>query len=155
MKKIVLFLVLLATLAEANYNFYYRGFKIAEVDTLDTIHQTYVKAKVTNPIYRLITGEPYVLYYNDYKPESKDTKYRRDWQMYFSVLRLLIEERPAYQELLINDENRAFIVCEENKCVFKYYEVDKLIGNGIVTFDNNDKVISIVDKVNHAELSKQ
>jgi hypothetical protein len=155
MKKTVLFLLLLATLAEANYNFYYRGFKIAEVDTLETIHKTYVKAKVTNPIYRLITGEPNVVYYHDYKPEFKDTKYRRDWQMYFSVLRVLIEERPKYQELLINDENHAFIVCEGNKCSFKYYEIDKPIGNGIVTFDDNNEVVSIVDNVNHAELLKQ
>jgi len=152
MKKIILILFFISSLLEAKYDFFYRGFKIAEVDTLDTIHQTYVKAKVTNPIFRLITGEPYVVYYNDYKPEFKDTKYRRDWQMYFSVLRILIEERPKYQELLVNEENHAFILCEENICIFKYYEIDKLIGDGVVEFDENDKVITITDKVNHAKL---
>ncbi len=155
MKRIVLFLVLLLEAVQAQYIFYYKGFKVAEIETLDTIHQTYIRAKITNPLYRIVTGEPYVVYYHDYKPDYKDTKYRRDWQMYFTVLRYIVEQRPAYMELVINEENHAYIVCDGDVCLYKYLEgEDKVISKGKVEFDENGDVLSIFDEENNAQLIK-
>jgi effector-binding domain-containing protein len=155
MKKFILLLLLFTSVLNAKYIVYYRGFSIAEIDDLNTIHQTYIRAKVTSSIYRVITGKPYVLYYFGNKPEFKDTKYRVDWQRYITVFKILIEEKPPFQELLVNDENDVVIKCPNHKlCEFTYYEQGKLFSTGTVTFDDNGEINTIEDSHHHAKIQK-
>ena len=155
MKKLILLLLFLGSVLNAKYIVYYRGFDIAEIDELNTIHQGYIRAKVTSSIYRIITGEPYVLYYFGDKPEFKDTKYRVDWQRYITVFKILIEEKPPFQELLVNDENDVVIKCPNYKaCEFTYFENGKLFSKGKVTFDDGGMINTIEDSHNHATIKK-
>jgi hypothetical protein len=158
MKKLVYLIAifLLSNSLNAKYFVYKDGAKIAEVEDLETIRQTYIRAKLTNPMYRLMAGGmPYVMYYHDVKPKFKDTKYRYDWQRYLTVLQILVEQRPADKELLVNRENPVFIKCTSyNRCEFQYFEKKNLFLDGEVIFDTNGKIYSITDKVHNAKIVK-
>jgi len=151
-KKFVLLLLLIGS-ANAKYIVYYRGFSIAEIDDLSSIHQEYLRAKVTSKIYRLITMNPYVCYYFGNKPNFKDTKFHIDYQRYLAVFKMLVEERPKFQQLLVCGENDVILQCPDRSiCAYTYYEAGKLFSKGQIQFDENDEISLIEDSHNHAKI---
>ncbi len=152
-KKGFLLLVLLATIAQAKYVVYYRGFSIAETDSLDSVHQEYLRLKVTSKIYRFITGKPYVCYYFGEKPNFEKTKFHIDYQRYLAVFKMLVEERPQDQDLLVCGENNVNMKCPtHDECSYVYYEAGKLFSKGKIKFDQNDKIVLMQDDHNHAKI---
>ncbi len=153
MIRVVLAMLLFLTALDAKYVVYYRGFSIAESDDLSSIHQEYLRFKVTSKIYRLISGKPYVCYYFGNKPNFPDTKFHIDYQRYLAVFKMLVEERPKDQDLLVCGENNVNLSCPtHDACSYVYYEAGKLFSKGHIFFDENDKIISMEDEHNHAKI---
>ena len=151
-KKFVLLLLLVGSV-NAKYIVYYRGFSIAEINDLSSIHQEYLRVKVTSKIYRLISGKPYVCYYFGNKPEFPDTKFHMDYQRYLGVFKILVEERPKFQQLLVCGENDVVMQCPDRSiCSYTYYEAGKLLSKGEIQFDQNDEITLMKDSYNHAKI---
>ena len=156
MLKQILFLSLFITsVLQAKYTVFYRGFSIAEIDDVNSIHQEYLRLKITSNIYKMITMQPYVCYYFGTKPEFAETKFHKDYQRYLAVFKIILEQRPTHQELLVCGENDVLIKCTTREaCTYVYDEAGKPFSKGIITFDENDEIYSIEDTHNHAKVIK-
>ncbi len=154
-RRVLFFSLFVVSVLEAKYTVSYRGFSIAEIDDVNSIHQEYLRLKVTSSVYRLMSGEPYVCYYFGGKPDFDKTKFHMDYQRYLAVFKIILEQRPSYQQLLVCGENDVIIQCPTREaCTYVYDEAGKPFSKGIILFDENDEIYSIEDTHNHAKIIK-
>ena len=153
MKKVLFVCLVLTSMLQAKYTVFYRGISIAEIDDVNSIHQEYLRLKITSSVYRLITMQPYVCYYFGGKPEFPDTKFHMDYQRYLAVFKMILEERPAYQKLLVCGENDVVIQCPlHDACTYVYDEAGQPFSKGTIIFDENDEIYSIEESHNHVKI---
>jgi len=155
LKRVLLLFLLVSSIVQAKYTVTYRGFTIAEIDDVNSLHQEYLRLKVTSSVYKLMSGEPYVCYYFGGKPDFAQTKFHMDYQRYLAVFKIILEQRPTYQQLLVCGENDVIIQCPtRDVCTYVYDEAGKPFSKGTILFDENDEIYSIEDTHNHAKIVK-
>ncbi len=157
MKRLIIFIALFFSLV-LNADIYkvkFRGITLGEIDDLSTIEQLYLKAKVTNRIARFMLGEDYLIYYGGDKPSSKDAKYKKDKKMILYAFKESLKERPKFKKFKINDIKNITLLCDGDECKFYYYKKGRVDGEGVIKFDKEGNLLSLVEKRSHFEIVRK
>ncbi len=139
MKKLILILFLAILSFASTYSIKYKGITLGKIDSLDTLKDNYLKARVTNSIVKLLMRKDYYIFYDGKKPESKRTKFRQDNKKIIYALKRAIEAKPYDETLIIDDKRKISIKCHtENMCTFDYYSKGKHRASGQIEFKNGE-----------------
>ena len=153
----ILLLILTVTLLNANagnYNIKFKGIKLGEIETLETLKDNYLKAEVTNRIARFIIKHDNFVFYGNEKPDIKDSKYRKDNNMILFAFLQTLTEKPEHKVYKINDTKTMTIDCNKDECKFIYNKEGYTKGIGIVTFDRNGEFMKLKEEIASVEISK-
>ncbi|HIP59994.1 MAG TPA: hypothetical protein EYH01_06165 [Campylobacterales bacterium] len=156
MYKMIL-IILTATLLNANagnYNIKFKGFKLGEIETLDTLKENYLKAEVTSRIARFFIRYDNFVFHGGDKPAVKDAKFRKDKNMLLFAFLQTLTEKPKHKVYKINDIKTMTIDCDANECRFVYNKKGRVKGRGVVTFDSNGEFVKLKEEIASVEISK-
>ena len=147
MKIFILLALLFSSIFADNYFIKYKGITLGKIDTLDTLNQNYLKAKVTNSIVRFMLGHDYYVFYDGSKPNIKDAKFRSDNKKILFALNEAIKSKPIHNNYIIDNKRNITLSCKSDKlCEFNYYSNKEHRAQGVITFDKNGKFEKLVEK---------
>jgi hypothetical protein len=156
MYKTILFLILFTLSANATiYDVKFKGIKLGEIENLETLENTYLKAKVTNSIARFMLGKKYLIFYGDEKPNLKGVKFKKDNKMILYSFYQSLKSRPKHQVYKINDIKNITLECEGNSCEFTYKKNNHIDGKGTILFDKDGEFISINEEFSSVVISRK
>ncbi len=153
----ILLMILTATLLNANagnYDIKFKGIKLGEIETLDTLKENYLKAEVTSGIARFFIRHDNFVFHGGDKPTVKDAKFRRDKNMLLFAFLQSLTEKPKHKVYKINDIKTMTIECDSNECRFIYNKAGRIKGRGIVSFDDNGEFVKLREEIASVEISK-
>ncbi len=156
MYKIIL-MILTATILNANagnYNIKFKGIKLGEIETLDTLKENYLKAEVTSTIAKFFIGKENFVFHSGEEPKIKDAKFRRDKNMLLFAFLQSLTEKPEHKVYKINDVKTMTLDCSTNECKFIYNKKGRIKGQGIITFDERGEFIKLKEEIASVEISK-
>jgi len=156
MYKMIL-MILTATLLNANagnYNIKFKGIKLGEIETLETLKDNYLKAEVTSRIARFFIRNDNFVFHRGDKPDVKDAKFREDKNMLLFAFLQALTEKPKHKVYKINDIKTMTIDCDANECKFVYNKKGRVKGRGVVTFDKNGEFVKLREEIASVEISK-
>ena len=145
MKKIILFIFMSLSLQASSYDIKYKGITLGKIETLSTLSQNYLKAKVSNPIVRMLLGKDFYVFYDTNKPNIKDAKFRNDSKKILFALKTAIDVRPANQNFVIDSKRNITLKCHDNSCTFDYFSSKKHNAHGIIEFDKDGKFYKLTE----------
>jgi len=154
----ILMIILTATVLSANagnYNIKFKGIKLGEIQTLDTLKDNYLKAEVTSRIARFFIRHNYFVFHADDKPDIKDAKFRRDKNMLLFAFYQSLTNKPKHMLYKINDVKNMTIDCVDSECKFVYTKKGKVNGKGLITFDKNGEFLKLKEEIASVEISKK
>jgi hypothetical protein len=154
----ILMIILTATILNANagdYNIKFKGIKLGEIATLDTLKDNYLKAEVTSRIARFFIRHDYFVFHGGDKPKVKDAKYRKDKNMLLFAFYQSLTEKPKHKFYKINDVKSMTIDCSDYECKFIYNKKGKVKGRGLITFDKSGEFIKLKEEIASVEISRR
>ncbi len=137
-----------------NYSVKFKGITLGEIETLETLKSSYLKAKVTNSIAKFLIRKKYYVFYAGEEPDIKDAKFRKDKNMVMFAFLQSVTEKPKHKYYKISDNKNMTIECDDKGCKFLYYKNGRLDGKGVVTFDEKGKFIKLKEEISSIEISK-
>ena len=129
-----------------SYDIKYRGITLGEIQTLSTLESGYLKAKVTNPIVKIMLGKKNFVFYDTNKPDISDTKYKRDSKKILFALKTAIEQKPSNEKFIIDTKRYIVLKCQNKVCSFDYYTSGKHNAEGKIEFDKDGKFVKLTEK---------
>jgi hypothetical protein len=153
MRKFILILLLATISFASTYSIKYKGITLGRIDSLKTLKDDYLKARVTNSIVRFMMRKDYFIFYGDKKPESQKTKYKHDNKKIIFALKRAIKFRPSNEEFIIDDTRKIILKCIDNVCSFDYYSKGSHNAEGIIEFRDN-KFYRLNEKKSSLEIIK-
>ena len=157
MKKILISMLVAISL-QANtptYDVNYKGMTLGEVTDLNTVHELYLKAKVTSRIARFLLGRDYLVYYSGDKPNIKKAKFKKDKKMMLYAFSQSLQERPAFKRYEISEIKNITLTCKGKACEFVYYKNNQVDGKGEILFDESDNFVSIKETMSDFEIVRK
>jgi len=155
MKKLLILLSFIITVyAQSSYSIKYKGITLGKIDTLSTLKDNYLKARVTNGIVRLLLGKKYYVFYDGNQPKSEDTKFRSDNKKILFALKTAIKERPTNEKFIIDSKRYITLKCNQNLCKFDYYTSGKHKATGDIEFLQNGEFFRLKEKKSSLEIVK-
>jgi len=146
MRFILTLLIFGVSLFGDSYDIKYRGITLGEIQTLSTLENGYLKAKVTNPIVKMMLRKKNFVFYGRNKPNISDTKYKKDGKKILFALKTAIEQRPTNEKFIIDVKRYITLECKDNVCSFDYYTSGKHNAEGKIEFDKNGKFVKLTEK---------
>ena len=146
MRFILTLLIFGVSLFGDSYDIKYRGITLGEIQTLSTLESGYLKAKVTNPIVKIMLGKKNFVFYDTNKPDISDTKYKRDSKKILFALKTAIEQKPSNEKFVIDMKRYIVLKCQDNICSFDYYTSGKHNAEGKIEFDKDGKFVKLTEK---------
>ncbi len=153
-----LIILLLSTILNANagnYDIRFKGIKLGEIETLDTLKKNYLKAEVTSRIARFFIRHDNFVFHGGDKPVIKDAKYRRDKNLILFAFYQSLTEKPKHKVYRINDIKTMTLDCTDRECKFIYNKKGHIKGRGIISFDKNGEFIRLKEEIASVEISRQ
>ena len=153
MRKIFL-VILVATLSFAStYSIKYKGITLGKIDTLRTLKDDYLKARVTNSIVKFMMRKDYFIFYSGQKPQSQKTKFKHDNKKIIFALKKAIKTRPLNEEFIIDDKRKIILKCDKQNCTFDYYSKGSHNAEGTIKFKNGE-FYKLTEKKSSLEIVK-
>jgi hypothetical protein len=153
MRKIFL-VILVATLSFAStYSIKYKGITLGKIDSLDTLKDDYLKAKVTNSIVKFMMRKDYFIFYSGQKPKSQKTKFKHDNKKIIFALKKAMQTRPLNEEFIIDNKRKIILKCDEQNCTFDYYSKGSHNAEGTIEFKNGE-FYKLTEKKSSLEIVK-
>jgi len=145
--KNLLILVFLATMSFAStYSIKYKGITLGKIDTLETLKDNYLKARVTNSIVRFMMRKDYFIFYDGEKPKSKKTKYKHDSKKILLALKTAMDEMPYHETIEIDKKRKIILKCQQkDSCTFDYFSNGSHNASGTIEFQDG-KFYKLVEK---------
>jgi len=154
MKKLFLILALVVFSFADTYSIKYKGITLGKIDSLSTLKDNYLKARVTNSIVRFMMRKDFFVFYADKKPNFDRTKYKHDNKKIIFALKRAIESRPYDETYIIDKKRKINIKCaSKNLCTFDYFSKGKHSASGIIEF-KDDKFYKLYEKKSTLEIVK-
>lgn len=156
MYKIIL-MILTSTILNANagnYDIKFKGIKLGEIETLDTLKDNYLKAEVTSRIARFFIRHDNFVFHSGVEPKITDAKFRKDKNMLLFAFLQSLTEKPKHKVYKINDTKTMTLDCVADECRFIYNSKGRIKGRGVVTFDNNGEFVKLKEEIASVEISK-
>ncbi len=145
MKRFILFILMTLSLYASNYEIKYKGITLGKIESLDTLSQNYLKAKVSNPIVKMLLRKDYYVFYDGNKPDVKRAKFRKDNKKILFALKTAIELKPKNQNFIIDNKRNIVLKCQEENCTFDYFSSGKHNAHGIIEFDKNGEFSKLTE----------
>lgn len=155
MKKLILLMILLSSIFADNYFIKFKGITLGKIDTLDTLSQNYLKAKVTNSIVRMMLGHDYYVFYDGAEPKVEDAKFRSDNKKILFALNEAIKSKPINNDYIIDKDRHITLSCAGDMCKFDYYSKNEHRAQGEITFDSMGKFKKLVEKKSTLVIEKE
>jgi len=146
MRFVLALLIFGVSLLGNSYDIKYKGIILGEIQTIKTVENGYLRAKVTNPIVRFLLGKKNFVFYDTYKPNISDTKYKKDSKKILFALKTAIEQRPSNEKFIIDTKRYIILKCQDKVCSFDYYTSGKHNAEGKIEFDKDGKFIKLTEK---------
>ena len=154
MKKLFLILFLVTFLFSDIYDIKYKGITLGKIDSLSTLKDDYLKARVTNSIVKFIMRKDFFIFYAGKKPNFPKTKYKKDSKKIIYALKRTIEAKPYDETFIIDDKRKINIKCfQKNLCTFDYFSKGEHSASGIIEFKNG-KFYKLYEKKSSLEIIK-
>jgi hypothetical protein len=154
----ILLMILTATLLNANagnYNIKFKGIKLGEIATLDTLKDNYLKAEVTSRIARFFIRHDNFVFHGGDKPSVSDAKYRKDKNLILFAFYQSLTEKPKHKLYKINDVKSMTLDCTDSECIFIYNKKGKVKGRGSILFDKDGAFIKLEEEIASVEISRK
>jgi len=152
---LLLFFSLSATLFAASYDVKYHGTTLGRADTLETLKDHYLKAKVTNFLAKLLIGKKYFVFYSDQKPPIANAKFRKDNKMILYAFYESLTRKPQYRRYQINPIKALELRCSGDKCTFIYTKNGQINGKGYILFDQSGDFVKLREDISDFEIVKR
>lgn len=152
----ILTVLLLSSMAFAQYSIKLNGIKLGEIKNLeDSLKKNCLEAEVTNSIARFLLQKDYLIFYNEKytkKRDNEDTKYKRDKYQIITILQKAYANKMKNERIQI-DEGKYIDVKLEDNYKFIYNSKGRIKSDGY--FEMKDgKLLKLVETVNDIEISK-
>jgi hypothetical protein len=154
----VLMILLLSTILNANagnYDIRFKGIKLGEIETLDTLKDNYLKAEVTSRIARFFIRHDNFVFHGGEKPKIKDAKYRKDKNLILFAFYQSLTEKPKHKVYKISDVKTMTLDCSDDECKFIYNKKGKIKGKGTISFDKDGNFVSLKEEIASVLISKK
>lgn len=155
MKFFILLALLISSIFANSYFIKFRGMTLGKIDTLDTLEQNYLKAKVSNSIVRMMLGHDYYVFYDKTKPSVEDAKFKDDNKKIIFALKEAIKSKPINNDYIINKDKHITLSCSGSLCKFDYYSHDVHKAQGEITFDSSGEFLKLVEKKSTLIIEKE
>ncbi len=155
--KLAIFAII-TTIATANageYYIKYKGIRLGEIDTLETLKYHYLDAKVTNFIAKLLLRKKRFVFYEGIQPNIKDAKFRKDKNKILFALYEAIKTRPKYKKYVINDTKHLTLICNEQACTYTFTKKGSIKGQGLIEFDKNRNFVRLTEQLSDVVIAKE
>ncbi len=143
------------SLTAASYDVRYHGTTLGRADTLETLKDHYLKAKVTNFLAKLLIGKKYFVFYSDEKPPISNAKFRKDNKMILYAFYESLTRKPSYKRYQINPIKVLELRCGSNECNFIYTKNGQINGKGYILFDENGDFLKLREDISDFEIVKR
>ncbi len=153
MRKIIFFLLFSIFLSADTFSIKYKGIILGKIDTLDTLQNNYLKARVTNSLVKLFMRKDYFIFYDGKKPQSQKTKYRKDNKKILFALKQAIESKPKNTKFIIDKDRYITLKCYNNICSFNYYTHGNHNAMGKIEFQDG-KFYKLTEEKSSLEIIK-
>ena len=154
MKKLLLVLFLATLSFASTYSIKYKGITLGKIDSLKTLKNNYLKARVTNSIVHFMMRKDFFVFYADKKPDFPKTKYKKDNKKIIFALKRTIEAKPYDETFVIDDTRKINIKCpKDDLCTFDYYSKGEHSASGVIEFKNG-KFYKLYEKKTTLEIVK-
>ena len=153
----ILFLLLSFSIliwANDSYAIKYKGITLGKIETLSTLKNNYLKARVTNPIVRLLLRKKYYIFYDGQKPQSENTKFRSDNKKIIFALKTAIAQKPRNKKFIIDSKRFITLQCQQNICKFDYYTSGNHKAEGNIEFLSDGRFYRLKEKKSSLEIVK-
>ncbi len=151
-------IVILSSIATANASEYYikyKGIRLGEIKTLETLKDRYLDAKVTNFIAKLLLRKKRFVFYEGNEPDIKDAKFRKDKNKILFALYEAINTRPKYKKYTINDTKHLTLICSENACTYTFVKKGAVKGQGLIEFDKNSEFVKLTEQLSDVVIARE
>ena len=138
-----------------NYDIKFKGIKLGEITTLDTLKDNYLEAKVTSRIARFFIGKSNFVFHGGDKPAVSDAKFRKDKNLILFAFHQSLTEKPQHKVYKINDIKTMTIDCSSGACKFVYNKKGKVKGRGTISFDANGEFVKLKEEIASVEISRK
>ncbi len=149
-----MFLTMQIMLHAASYDVVYHGTVLGRADTLDTLKEHYLQAKVTNFIAKLLIGKRYFVFYSDEPPAIPDAKFRKDNKRILYALYDALTTKPAYKKYRISPIKSLELHCTPYECTFAYIKGGELDGKGYIRFDQAGRFMKLREEISNFEIRR-
>jgi len=154
MKKLFLILFLVTFAFSDTYDIKYKGITLGKIDSLKTLKDDYLKARVTNSIVRFMMRKDFFVFYAGKKPDFPKTKYKKDNKKIIYALKRTIEAKPYDETFVIDDKRKINIKCHTQEiCTFDYFSKGEHSASGIIEFKDG-KFYRLYEKKSSLEIIK-
>jgi len=154
MKKIFLILFLVTLSFADTYSIKYKGITLGKIDSLETLKDDYLKARVTNSIVRFMMRKDFFVFYAAKKPDFPKTKYKKDNKKIIFALKSTIKSKPYDETFVIDDKRKINIKCHtKDLCTFDYFSGGEHSASGIIEFKDG-KFYKLYEKKSSLEIVK-
>ena len=153
MKKMFLAILVVTLSFASTYSIKYKGITLGKIDTLGTLKDDYLKARVTNPIVKFLMRKDYFIFYSGQKPQSQKTKFKYDNRKILFALKKAIKTRPLNEGFIIDDKRRIILKCDEQDCTFDYYSKGSHNAKGTIEFKSGE-FYKLTEKKSSLEIVK-
>ncbi len=137
-----------------HYTITFKGIKLGEIQTLQTLKKHYLDAKVTNFIAKILLRKNHFVFYDDYKPIIKDAKFRKDKNKILFVLSEAITHRPTYKKYILKNKKEIVLTCRDKQCSYIFKKRGSIKGEGIISFDKNNQFYLLKEKISDVVISR-
>ncbi len=155
MKKFFIFVLFSTLLYADSYYIKYKGTTLGEIDTLSTLKNDYLKARVTNFIVKLLLRKKYYIFYDGKKPQSEDTKFRKDNKKIIFALKSAIAQKPKNKRFDIDKTRYITLKCKKNICKFDYFSSGQHNATGDIEFLPNGDFYRLKENKSSLEIVKK
>lgn len=154
--KILVTLLLTATLSFANYTLYYGELKLGIIEDISTIEENYIRINVTSKLARiLLGGKKALVYYNQLFTGKKDqnkTKYKDDRYHIIKILQASMNGELKIGNIPVN-ENKFIKISKSKNYHFEYISKGKTKSEGDIIIKEN-QLEALIDTKNHIKIIK-
>ena len=138
-----------------NYYIKYKGIKLGEIKSLETLKERYLDAKVTNFIAKLLLRKKRFVFYEGTRPNIKEAKFRKDKNKILFALYEAIKTRPKYKKYTINDKKYLTLICNDNACTYTFMKRGSIKGQGLIEFDKNREFTKLTEQLSDVVIAKE
>ncbi len=148
-------LTALTTANASEYYIKYKGIRLGEIKTLETLKDRYLDAKVTNFIAKLLLRKKRFVFYEGNEPNIKDAKFRKDKNKILFALYEAIKTRPKYKKYTINDTKYLTLICNDSTCTYTFVKKGAVKGQGLIEFDKNREFLKLTEQLSDVVIARE